>query len=123
MKPIRTVLPCASSRWAPTTAAAVPAATEAILPSRTTTEPRSITPPLPSMIRALTMTRFCAAAPRAATSSASRPNTTVMDFMAVIGLADGESAFVVQIELAGDDLVGPVGGLLQAAERKEVHAR
>ena len=63
MKPGITVIPFTSMTRAPAAAVALPAATDTILPSRTTTEPRSIAPPLPSRIRALVMTRFCAAAP------------------------------------------------------------
>src|SRR5687768_3407564 len=62
MKPGITVIPFTSMTRAPA-AVAVPAATDTILPSRTTTEPRSMAPPLPSRIRALVITRFWAAAP------------------------------------------------------------
>jgi len=62
MKPGITVLPRASIRRTPGTAAGRPAETDAILPPRTTTAPRSITAPVPSRIRAFVMTRFCAAA-------------------------------------------------------------
>ena len=57
-----------------------PAATETILPSRTTTEPRSITPPLPSTIRALVTTRFCASDARG-TATASRQRTAATSFI------------------------------------------
>src|SRR4029453_5570209 len=60
MKPGISVRPCASMVCAPSTFVAAPDDTDTILPSRTTTEPRSMTPPLPSRMRALVTTRFCA---------------------------------------------------------------
>jgi len=59
MNPGITVRPCASMRVTPDGTAPEP--TDAILPPRTTTEPRSMTPPLPSRMRAFTMARSCAA--------------------------------------------------------------
>src|SRR6185436_7997684 len=60
MNPAITVIPRASMVWVPACAAAAPAATDAIRPARTTSDPRSITWPLPTMMRALVMTRSCA---------------------------------------------------------------
>src|SRR5262249_15990895 len=61
MKPGITVLPFALI-VRPAFAAGAAADTDAILPSRTTTDPRSITRPVPSRILAFVIVRFCAKA-------------------------------------------------------------
>ncbi len=62
IRPGITVLPPASI-VRPLAAAGAAADTDAILPSFTTTEPRLITWPVPSMIRAFVIVRFWAFAP------------------------------------------------------------
>ena len=95
MKPGITVIPFTSMTRAPW-AAAVPAATDTILPSRTTTEPRSIAPPLPSRIRALVITRFCAAA---AVAQNVRPTQTSHRFMRFPSPAESIHEEIVQSTL------------------------
>ena len=60
MKPGMALMPRASIVW-PLAADGAPAAAETILPARTTIEPRSITVPLPTTIRAFVIVRSCAA--------------------------------------------------------------
>src|SRR5438093_4851511 len=59
MKPGIALMPLASSTW-PAGADGAPAATDTIFPPRTTIDPRSITVPLETMIRALVIVRSCA---------------------------------------------------------------
>ena len=66
----------------PADPAAPPAPTEISLPSLTVTEPRSMTLPVPSMIRALVMTRFCAEA-ASANPNAAQP-ATILNFIAYL---------------------------------------
>src|ERR1700742_844923 len=66
MKLAITVMPWASILAPAAPLCASPAPTETILPSFTTTAPRSMTLPVPSMMWALLITRFWAAAPVAA---------------------------------------------------------
>ena len=59
MKPAIADMPLASIVW-PLFADGAPAATDTILPPRTTIEPLSITVPLPTTMRAFVMVRSCA---------------------------------------------------------------
>src|SRR5215203_4062040 len=79
MNPGITVRPCASMRCTPDGAAPDP--TDTILPPRTTTAPRSMTPPLPSGIRALTMARSCAPASAGTVSRNVRAMSAITVFM------------------------------------------
>ena len=60
MKPAIALMPPASMTW-PLVLAGAPAATDTILPPRTTIEPRSITVPLPTTMCAFVIVRSCAA--------------------------------------------------------------
>ena len=59
MKPGITLMPLASMVLTPA-ALAAPADAETIFPPRTTMEPELITAPLPTMMRALVITKSCA---------------------------------------------------------------
>src|SRR5262245_5001063 len=85
-KPGMSVIPRASICLMPA-GAAVPAPTEAIRPLRTTTVPESMTVPLPTMMRALEMTRSCAPASHGGASDASIINTRTSSLFMARGYA------------------------------------
>ena len=88
IKPGITVLPPALIVRPPPAAGAV-AETDTILPSRTTTAPRSITRPVPSRIRAFVMVRFCALAPTARNKTTAVTPLTRVNVLIVNGLPNG----------------------------------
>ena len=65
MKPAIALMPLASMTW-PLVLAGAPAATDTILPPRTTIEPRSMTVPLPTTMWAFVIVRSWAASGAAA---------------------------------------------------------
>jgi len=88
MKPGITVIPLASMTRAPG-ALAAPAATDTILPSRTTMEPRSIAPPVPSRMRALVMTSACPAASGATPTISNMTTATRARILCMARIIDG----------------------------------
>src|SRR5437762_2710531 len=89
MKPAITVMPVPSITLPPFGAAgAAPSVTEAILPLMMTMAPFSIVLPGPTMIRALEMTRFCAAAPLASTRLAARDRDRAAIVRFIVSVSD-----------------------------------
>ena len=81
-------MPCASITW-PAVRAGAPAATDSILPPRTTIEPRSMTVPLPTTMWAFVIVRSWAASGAAAPSAKPRraaPKSSLFMFVSPLGV-------------------------------------
>src|SRR5688572_24563483 len=101
ISPGMTVLPPALMVVPPAAAGAV-AETETILPSRTTTVPRSMTRPVPSRILPFVIVRFCAKAPQALTNTSAAAMTPRCDLVCIC--TPGKASSIREI---GDGLLLP----------------